>query len=471
MERQLLSNSLSNNENYILHSVKTSISALLITLISSACSTQAPQPATPTRIDTIKQAQVQITPEVTASRTKPTALAAQKTPPKEHVVENLWQAIINDFELNASPNKRIESQRQWLKKRPRYLRSASKNARPYLHYISTQLTTHGLPAEFALLPIVESAYKPLAHSSGKAAGLWQFIPSTGKSMGLNQNWWYDGRLDVISSTRAAISYLSRLHRQFDNDWLLALAAYNAGEGTVRKAIRRNKRAGKSLDFWSLQLPKETKIYVPRLLAIASVLQEKNAITHYLTPISNTAFFNIVDIGSQLELARAAELAGITLAQVQQLNSGFKRWTTAPQGPHRLLLPVTTVNAFNETLAALAPEQRVRWAHYQVRSGDTLSQIAQRHHSSVAAIKQLNKLSSNRIRIKQNLLIPNAASGAAIKASQAYATAKSIVHRVRRGDSLWKIARRYSISINDLARANNISVKAVLRIGQKLRIYG
>jgi membrane-bound lytic murein transglycosylase D len=396
-------------------------------------------------------------------------VAVEPTAP-DPATQNLWQLLVDDFELSQIDHARIDAQVRWLKRYPRYLLGASENAEPYLYYISQQLDTHGMPSELALLPIVESAYRIKARSPYRAAGLWQFMPATGRGMGLRQDWWYDGRLDVIQSTQAAIEYLSRLHNEFD-DWLLALAAYNTGEGNVRKAIRRNKRRGKPTDYWSLDLARETDIYVPRLLAIAKVLEEQGAVEKKLHAIPNTPYFQVVDIGSQLEMARAAELADISGKELIRLNAAFKRWTTAPAGPHRLLIPVAQANTFGETLAALPQDQRVRWAHYQVKRGDTLSHIAQRYGTSVASLKKLNKLRSNRIRVRQQLLIPSAASAQAIASSQAYAAEGPLIHKVRAGDSLWTIARRYDTSVKQLARLNNISTKSVLRIGQRLRVRG
>lgn len=453
-------------------------SFIVLGLLVSACSQQAIKPiegsaqqTTPIPPPTAPVATVENNSGETNIREAVTAPAVINTQAEPSLAEqNLWQLLVDDFELGAIQHQRIDAQVRWLKRYPRYLNKASRNAVPYLYYISRQLDTHDMPTELALLPIIESAYRIKARSPHRAAGLWQFMPATGRGMGLRQDWWYDGRLDVIQSTQAAIDYLSRLHNEF-GDWLLALAAYNTGPGNLRKAIRRNKRQGKPTDYWSLDLARETDIYVPRLLAIARTLSAPKAVAKHLQPVPNAPFFTIVDIGSQLELARAAELADISMTELQTLNAAFKRWTTAPDGPHRLLIPVASAAPFSETLAALPNDQRVRWAHYQVRAGDTLSHIAQRFDTSVSSLKKLNKLSSSRIRQRQQLLIPYAASAQAIASSQAYAGGSPLVHKVRAGDSLWTIAKRYDTSVRQLARLNNISTKSVLRIGQRIRIRG
>ena len=185
---------------------------------------------------------------------------------------DLWMRMRKGFQLDLElKNPRIESQLNWYVKNPRYIERTFGRAQRYLHHIVQAIEEHGLPLELALLPVVESAFDPFAYSHGRASGLWQFIPGTGKMYGLHQNWWYDGRRDVLASTQAAIDYMSYLSRRFDGNWLYALASYNSGSGRVSKAIRNNKKRGKAVDFWSLKLPRETRAYVPKLIAIAKLV--------------------------------------------------------------------------------------------------------------------------------------------------------------------------------------------------------
>ena len=181
-------------------------------------------------------------------------------------VGDIWDRIRSGFALGTFEHTRIQQQLDWYARHPDYMNRVAERAQPYMYYIVEALKENDIPMELALLPIVESAFKPFAYSHGRASGIWQFIPSTGRHYGLSQNWWYDGRRDVYASTQSAISLLLALKREFKGDWLLALAAYNSGSGTVKRAIRRSKRKKGATDFWSLNLPKETRAYVPKLLA-------------------------------------------------------------------------------------------------------------------------------------------------------------------------------------------------------------
>ena len=187
--------------------------------------------------------------------------------------DDLWQRIIASYGLNHDiDNKRVQAQLNWYKKHQGYMDRIASRGERYMFYIAEQIDVRGIPGELALLPIVESAFDPFAYSHGRASGVWQFIPSTGRDFGLHQDWWQDGRRDIRASTQAALSYLEALQREFKGDWLLALAAYNTGAGNVRKAIRKNKKKGLPTDFWSLKLPRETRDYVPKLIALSQLIK-------------------------------------------------------------------------------------------------------------------------------------------------------------------------------------------------------
>ncbi|WP_197722055.1 lytic transglycosylase [Sulfuriflexus mobilis] len=394
---------------------------------------------------------------------------------------DLWARLRNGYALPEVSHKRIDQETDWYARHPNYLDRVAERARPYLHYIVDEAERRGIPAEIALLPVVESAFKPFAYSHGRAAGIWQFIPGTGRHYGLKQNWWYDGRRDVYASTAAALEYLQQLQKNLDGDWLLALAAYNSGEGTVRKAIRRNKKKGKPTDFWSLHLPPETRGYVPRLLAIARIIKDPAAYDLELTPIADTPYFSKVDIDGQVDLALAAELADIELDELYMLNPGFNRWATAPKGPHYLLLPVDKAAGFSERFAVLPKEQRMRWAHHKVASGETLSHIADKYRISVALLKSSNKLRSNFLRTGQNLVIPIASKSAPtyrLSASQRKQRTlnapksgrNKITHVVVAGDTMWDIARTYKVGVRELAKWNAMAPRDTLHRGQKLVVW-
>ena len=424
---------------------------------------------------------VATTDTVNASSTRSKqAPQAKPQPPK-----NLWQRISAGYQLQGVHHPRVEAELKRYLKHPNRMRKVSRRAELYLHYVTEQLQKHQLPLELALLPIIESDYDPFAYSSGGAAGIWQFMPATGRVFDLHQNWWYDGRRDIVSSTDAAISYLKQLNGRFDGDWPLTLAAYNAGRGRVNKAIRKNKQRGKAVDYWSLDLPRETRRYVPKLLALSKLIGNPKRYNFAVPDIANRPRFAVVKTGSQLDLAQAAELAGISEKTIHQLNPGFKRWATSPEGPHRLVLPLGKTRQFKRQLAKLPKSERMQWQRYRIKKGDSLLRLAKRFHIDVSTIKHLNRLSSNTIRAGKTLMLPMAPAGyphgytAALKSAKrppSLAATRSRLnlgdktfHRVRSGENLWTISRRYKISSARLAQWNGLKAGDLLKPGQQLRI--
>ncbi|MEJ2762259.1 MAG: transglycosylase SLT domain-containing protein [Gammaproteobacteria bacterium] len=313
----------------------------------------------------------------------PAPTVYQKNNEHKQVYADVWKRIRHNLRLSRHLGKySVKARLNWYAKHQEYLDRVAERATPYMYYILEQLKQRDMPPELALLPVVESAYQPFAYSPSHASGLWQFIPGTGRIFGLKQNWWYDGRRDIVAATRAALDYLDKLHQKFNGDWLLALAAYNSGELNVTRAIRRNQRAGKSTDFWSLHLPRETRGYVPSLLAVAELVARPKRYGIDLKPIPNQPYFAKVDVGGQLDLALAAQMAGLTMDQIYKLNPGFNRWATAPDGPDYLLVPVDKQDAFKKQLAQLPKKDRVSWRRHVIRRGDTLGEIAHKYHISV-----------------------------------------------------------------------------------------
>jgi len=393
---------------------------------------------------------------------------------------DLWQRARARFELDIEDRPRLRREIDWFSRNQEYMDRVSERARLYLHHIIVEVERRDLPGELAMLPVVESAYQPFAYSPARASGIWQFIPSTGRLYGLRYSWWYDGRRDVVESTRAALDYLQKLHAEFSGDWLLALAAYNSGEGNVRKAIRRNRRAGKPIDFWSLKLPRETRSYVPRLLAVSAIVADPEHHGLALKHIPDEPYFAATRLDGQIDLALAAEMAEVSLEELYLLNPGFSRWATDPDGPHRLLLPVDTVTEFEQRLSQLPADQRIRWHRHLIRSGDTLGTIAHKYRTSVSALKQANNLRGTIIRAGKSLIVPvssRSLSEYRLSADMRRAmrrrlpgSGNKIIYRVRRGDSLWLISRRYGVSVNKLAGWNGLSKRSVLRPGKRLVIY-
>ncbi|MEK9713929.1 MAG: LysM peptidoglycan-binding domain-containing protein, partial [Thalassolituus sp.] len=353
----------------------------------------------------------------------------------------------------------------------------------YLHYIVTEVERRGIPGELALLPIVESAFDPFAYSHGRASGVWQFIPSTGRAYGLDQDWWQDGRRDIRAATGAALDYLEYLSERFDGDWMLALASYNSGAGTVRKAIRNNKKAGKDTDFWNLDLPKETRAYVPKLMALAHLLKNRDAYELTWFDIADEPYFTVAKTGGQIDLSQVAELADTELDEIYRLNPQYNRWATHPDGPHEVLIPATSEQVFEQNIAQLDDSDRLKWKRYVVRSGDSLISIAKRHDLTASVIRSANDLSSDTIYAGQELMIPSA-----LKAGDNYSLSLNerlekkqnsgrtssrstkIDYFVQDGDSFWKIAQMYDTSVNKLSRWNGMAPGDPLRVGQKLTIW-
>ncbi|MEL0067565.1 MAG: transglycosylase SLT domain-containing protein, partial [Gammaproteobacteria bacterium] len=374
---------------------------------------------------------------------------------------NIWLRIAEGLTIDVPQTRRVTVQRDWYAKHQSYLNRVADRAEPFLYFIVEEIDKRNMPMELALLPIVESAFDPFAYSHGRASGMWQFIPGTGKRFKLEQNWWYDGRRDVYASTFAALDYLEYLHKLFNGDWLHALAAYNSGEGNVRRAIRNNIKRNKPTDFWNLRLPKETKAYVPKLLALADLLKRDDEFALNWKPIANQPAIAKVDIGSQLDLALAAEMAGMSIEEIYRYNPGFNRWSTAPKGPHYLILPLQKVAQFELALAATSPDERVRWLRYTIRNGDTLSTIAAKHNTTVATLRSVNRIRGTGIRAGKTLLIPTSSQSqnsyilsadrrlASKQNTQRSGTKQTYV--VKPGDSFWEISRRYGVHHRTLAK--------------------
>jgi membrane-bound lytic murein transglycosylase D len=394
---------------------------------------------------------------------------------------DLFDRIRAGFKLDDHPEQSgIDQELDWFASNPDYLQRAFGRSELYLYHIVTQLEARGMPLEIALLPIVESAFEPYAYSRARASGLWQFIPDTGSRFRLKQDWWYDGRRDIVESTRAALDYLQALHDEFNGDWLLAIAAYNCGEMGVEHALDINRSAGKPIDFWSLKLPTETRAYVPKLLALKRLVSDPETYGLLFSPIPNQPYFARVDTHGQINLKLAAEIAGVTDEELYELNPAFHRWATDPSGPHFLLLPVDGAQVFTENLTQLTEDQRMGLAHYTVHKGDSVLSVAHHFGTSVTVIRDLNGLPEGRLTVGTDLRVPSAeAMQLPAKVMLADARVDGKVRENRRerrvriqvvhaGESLWTIARRNHVSVSTLASINGMHPGDPLRAGQKIR---
>ena len=416
----------------------------------------------------------------------------------------VWERLLSLYSLPDIKNPRIDRELYWYLDHPTSLALIQQRAEPYLHHILDEIEAKNIPGELALLPVVESAFVPDAYSSADASGLWQFIPSTGREFGLQQNDWYDGRRDIYASTKAATTYLRQLSENFDGDWLLALASYNCGKGRVQKSIARNEYLNLPTDYWSLDLPQETENYVPRLLAIAKLFANADDYNIHLQHIPNRPYFEVVDIKSPLDLHKAAQLANTPLYKFLKLNPGFNRSSTAPQGPHRLLVPVAQAQAFKRNLAMLpyserlaikpyevqvaeaqpqekyeyktakirSDEVRSTFSQYKVKSDNRLAAFSRTNYSAVKSNRQPLHLASNSNRTSMPSQIHSTTKSNNIRLLERASKTKfanAQVYAIKKGDTFFNISQRFSVTPKEVANWNNITLKTALIPGRKLTI--
>lgn len=444
--------------------------------------------ATPPQADAVPPAEPTSSyPEAPVPPSAQSPAAAAIAPEEPEPVAGITPAQYTDlldrmragFKLDGAANPATEQQLQWFVNNPDYLERSFARSELYLYHIVTELESRGMPLEIALLPIVESAFEPYAYSRASASGLWQFIPDTGSRFGLKQDWWYDGRRDVVESTRAALDYLQALHDEFNGDWLLAIAAYNCGEAAIERAVEINQTAGKPIDFWSLKLPKETRAYVPKLLAMKRLVGDPESLGLVISPIPNQPYFTRVDTHGQIDMKVAAEVAGVTPEEVYELNPAYHRWATDPDGPNWLLLPVDGAQVFIQNISQLTDEERMRVTHYTVRRGDSVASVARRFKTTVNVVRELNDLPTGALTVGSDLRVPTANVELPPKVVLAAARVDGRVRNARRphvhfvragaGDSLWAIARRSGMDVNTLASMNGMRPGDTLKAGQRIRL--
>lgn len=422
---------------------------------------------------------------------------------------NLLTVLGSEFKLaHYENNAAVQSNIRWFMHNKNYIIKTTQRATPYLFFVLQQIKKRDLPSELVLVPMIESDYNPYTYSSTGAAGIWQLMPDTASGFSIRQDSWYDGRRDVVASTSAALDYLSYLFDVFNGNALLALAAYNAGEGRVLSAIRHNLRAGKSTDFWSLPLPKETRLYVPRILALATIIAHPERYPVKLPMVHNAPYLAQVDVGGQIELKRAASYAGLSFKRFKELNPAFNHLVTHPNGPHKLVLPIENVEQFMSHLASTSLSRHIDWATYKVKSRDSLVSIAKLFNTTPIVLQEINHLKSVHIKRGAKLIVPRTMTvlkndnepkttlASKAKEAEKHATlletalanlrstppakkkveapAESLqpgdtVYMVRAHDTVEKIAERYHLPPDQVYAINKLHSSSIIHPGDHLLI--
>ena len=406
---------------------------------------------------------------------KPTTFRRQQKPSgsskREPVATppNFWEQLRADFALPELSNSRVTYYEKQFSRHPDYVTRVFDRARWFLPHIYQQSKARGFPAEVALLPAVESAFKPDALSFSKASGLWQFIGSTASIYDLDRNQWYDARRDPVLATEAAMTFLGELEQRFDGDWFHAFAGYNAGGTTIERAIKRNRKSNKGTDFVDLKLRRETTDYVPKLIAWRNIVRDPKRYGITLPSMPLDTQFAQIDTGTQTNIRLLAKLIGVDNKTMQFLNRAYHRGITPPQGPHLVTIPADKTALTQTKLASLSKRDHMYWASHQVRKGDVLGKIAKNYGVSVASIRSANKIRGNLIHPGNQLLIPMTQPLKSVTKAPS-PSKKKVTHRVRRGETLWEIARQYSVKVAQLSNWNRSIKGSRIKPGQRLVVF-
>ena len=392
---------------------------------------------------------------------------------------DVWQRIRNGFKFSDIQNPLTAQHEAWYAAHPEYVNRMVERSRRYLFHIANEVERRGMPMEIVLLPMIESAFNPKAYSTSDASGIWQFIPSTGRNYGLKQNHWYDGRRDITAATNAALDYLAKLYQDF-GDWQLALAAYNCGEGCVGRAVRKNAQLGIASDYASLNLPTETRHYVPKLLAVKNLILDPARFGVALNILPNQPYFSQVEMNTSMDVRSAARLANMNVEDFTALNPAFSRNLIRSDTPINILVPVDKSDHFQNSLKNGSWDT---WTTYQAKKGERLGALASRFSTSEARLREHNQFDLKRGKLvhAQTILVPVKGRGVVaepvpVKPRSVVAelapglevapTPESKLHTVVPGDTLFSIARRYNTSVSALKLANPAVIYSV-QVGQIL----
>jgi membrane-bound lytic murein transglycosylase D len=485
-------------ERFLVRSPAPALACLLFCTFLAACATQPEAPEgqsskearTPYQVGKAAPAFEPATQAPAATATKP--LDATRLPPfdgEKHEIkealrgvatidrtvqpDDLWERIRAGFSMPNLEGPIVQDRTAWYAARPEALKRMFERSRRYLYHIVEELEKRGMPTELALLPMVESSFNPMAYSRAHASGLWQFIPGTGKRYELAQNWWYDGRRDIVASTSAALDYLKDIY-EMNGDWHLALASYNWGENAVAKAVERNKAAGLPIDYSSLRMPDETRYYVPKLQALKNIIANPGPFGVVLDPIPNQPYFATITRERDIDIKLAAKLAEMPVEEFVALNPAFNRPIIPASVNARMVLPADKVEVFHANLEKYDSKALVSWQAYQPKPGEKLEAVAKRFGVSLARLKEVNGVTARTRGVPAMLVVPinGTASDTGPELPLMYsppipvAATRTQVHTVKAGDTLLSIANHYRVTPDDLRRWNPIGR---LTVGQQLRI--
>jgi membrane-bound lytic murein transglycosylase D len=400
----------------------------------------------------------------------------------EVVESDLWARIKDRYAMPNIDSEYTAKHEAWYASRPDYVKRMIERSQKYLFHIVEEVEKRDMPSEIALLPMIESAYNPQAYSRSRASGIWQFVPATGKDFGLKQNWWVDNRRDVTAATDAALTYLQKLHGMF-GAWDLALAAYNAGEGTVQRAIDRNRKAGLPTNYQSLNLPPETKNYVPKLQAIKNIITDPERYGLNIDSVPNRAYFAQVTAPKQIDAKLAAQLAEVSFEEFNALNPSYNRPVITSNGEvHQLLLPIWAADRFKTNLANY-DKPLSNWQTYQAKRGEHMGNIAKKFGMNVSQLRYVNDLpNTKKIRATQPVLVAanystqNRTDVANIEAEETFndaaeiepSTKTPVIHKVKRGETLYTLAEKYNVDASALIKINRLKSDK-LKAGQVIRL--
>ena len=384
---------------------------------------------------------------------------------------SIWTRINNGYKMKERPSRRIRNFEKWYSKRPEYVQRMLNRSEKYLFYVVGEVEKRNMPMEIALLPMIESAYNPIATSRQKAAGMWQFIPSTGKIYGLKQNWWVDDRRSVMEATNAALNYLEKLHKEFGT-WELALASYNAGEGRVGRSIKRNKRNKKPTGYYSLRLPKETKNYVPKLFAIKNIISNPSKYGLELPKVKNQPYFEVVKVDRNIDTQLIARLAEISLEEFRLLNPQHKRPVINVKNvPQEINLPYQHIHIFNYNFHGYE-KPLSNWDSYNPKKKESVAQVAKKFGIDRKILIQVNRLERRKsFRRNSTILIPNKDAITTYfptNVNELYNYSSIVTHKVSRGETLSHISDKYNISVKDIKEFNELRSDRII-IGDTLDI--